>query len=93
MDKRVREILESAIASNVRALLEDIKKECAVEIVDALTKTLADNTSDRVYTLTTLSDDELDKATYECMSKIIDHIEHWEKTKQIERIEGLGGEK
>lgn len=77
MDKRVREILESAIASNVRDLLEDIKKECAGEIVAA----------------TTLSDDELDKATYECMRKIINHIEHWEKTKQIERIEGLGGEK
>ena len=77
MDKRVREILESAIASNVRHLLEGFKNKCAGEIVAA----------------TTLSDDELDKATYECMSKIIDHIEHWEKTKQIERIEGLGGEK
>ena len=77
MDKRVSKILEAAIAINVRHLLEGFKNKCAGE-------------SD---TATTLSDYELDKGTYECMRKIIDDIEHWEKTKQIERIEIIGEKK
>ena len=112
MDKRIREILEAAIASNVSDLLHELKGALSVndannvgEIEDDEGKIIPVGFNEGKFlshpgfwseyddvgprSILELNPDSVTKIVTE---SIINHIEHWERTKQIERIEGLGSD-
>jgi len=99
MDKRIREILEAAIASNVSDLLHELKD--ALSVNDANNEgfkegkflshpgLVDENNGVEPRSILELNPDSVTKVVTE---SIINHIEHWERTKQIERIEGMGSD-